>query len=52
MGRKYALIKKYALKKHVCLLTRIYSIAETRIMFNKGVVGGAEKGGGGVKNSL
>ena len=25
-GRKYALIKKYALNKHVCFLTRLYSI--------------------------
>ena len=25
-GRMYALIKKYALNKHVCLLTRLYGI--------------------------
>ena len=26
-GRKYVLIKKYALNKHVCLLTRLYGIS-------------------------
>ena len=29
-GRKYALIKKYALNKHVRLLTRLYGIRNLR----------------------
>ena len=32
-GRKYALIKKYALNKHVRLLTRLYGITNSKYMY-------------------